>query len=78
MLKEFSNTCPNDRYTVLLTNKHKRVIVDWHNVFRNKIATGQIKGYEPAVRMPMLVCFFFKFNYIIKLSFRIVYIFIIH
>lgn len=33
---------------------HKKLILELHNQFRNKIAHGKVPGYAPAARMPVL------------------------
>lgn len=38
-----------------MTNSRKEYIVKLHNRMRNKLAMGEIKGYEPAAKMPCFV-----------------------
>lgn len=37
-----------------MTSAHKKLILDLHNIHRDKIAGGKLPGYAPAARMPVL------------------------
>lgn len=37
-----------------MTAAHKKIILNLHNQYRNKIASGRLPGYAPAARMPVL------------------------
>lgn len=50
--QEFAQDCGEDPEIVMMTSAHKKLILDLHNQFRNKIASGRLPGYAPAARMP--------------------------
>ena len=52
--QEFAQDCGEDAEFVLMTPMHKKLILDLHNQFRDRIAHGKIPGYAPAARMPAL------------------------
>jgi Cysteine-rich secretory protein family len=52
--QEFAQDCGEDAEIVLMSAMHKKLILDLHNQFRSKIATGKVPGYAPAARMPAL------------------------
>jgi len=51
---EFAQGCGDDPEIVVMTPSHKKLILDAHNHFRNKIASGKLPGFAPAARMPAL------------------------
>jgi hypothetical protein len=52
--QEFAQDCGEDAEIVLMTPVHKKMILDLHNQFRQRLATGKVPGYAPASRMPAL------------------------
>lgn len=51
---EFAQDCGEDPEFIQLSALQKRLILDLHNIHRNKIAAGKLPGYAPASRMPVL------------------------
>lgn len=51
---EFAQECGEDPEFVVLTSAHKKLILDLHNIHRDRIAGGKLPGYAPAARMPVL------------------------
>jgi hypothetical protein len=60
----FFPTCPSDRGIVELTEEDIQLILDNHNMYRNKIANGDEQGFLPAVRMATMVGFKGAFRYL--------------
>jgi hypothetical protein len=51
----FAAACPEKKHLVPMSSKLKNLLLTMHNRIRNKVALGQLQGYEPAKRMPILV-----------------------
>lgn len=47
--------CSKDAANVKMTQSLQKLILDLHNNMRNKVAKGELSGYEPATRMGYLV-----------------------
>lgn len=47
----FSPKCSSDAHVVPLNKDYQQFILHLHNECRNKIASGTVKGYQPAARM---------------------------
>uniref|UniRef100_U5EZT9 Venom allergen-1 n=1 Tax=Corethrella appendiculata TaxID=1370023 RepID=U5EZT9_9DIPT len=52
---EFGPACPADKKLINMTEELKVYILDLHNKFRARVASGQVQGFEPATKMPTLV-----------------------
>lgn len=52
---QFLSNCPPEARDVLLTSQHIDQILNLHNKFRNKIASGNEPGFNSAVRMTTMV-----------------------
>lgn len=48
--------CPSDANAVDLSDANIQQILDIHNKYRNKIAGGNLSGFNSAVKMNTLVC----------------------
>ncbi|XP_070492878.1 antigen 5 like allergen Cul n 1-like [Chironomus tepperi] len=44
-------SCTSDAENIELTDEHKKIILEEHNKLRNKIAGGELEGFEPAKKM---------------------------
>ena len=53
--KEFGSNCPENVEQVNMTEEIKALILDLHNTRRSELASGKMKGFESAVRMPSVV-----------------------
>ncbi|XP_055390108.1 antigen 5 like allergen Cul n 1-like [Condylostylus longicornis] len=51
---EFGSDCPTDATMVDMNQRRINLILDLHNIARNKIAMGEVPGFEPAENMPVL------------------------
>jgi hypothetical protein len=51
----FASSCPPDRQLVSLSKSDIQLFLKSHNKLRNKIASGQEAGFNPAVRMATMV-----------------------
>lgn len=74
----FLSSCPPDAKVVDLSYDDVDQILDLHNKYRNKIASGQEAGFQPASKMPTIVNLYFlqlktfpiKFHFFIGLESR--------
>lgn len=46
--------CPADAEVIELSDYYKRLILHHHNMYRSRIAEGNVPGYESASRMGAL------------------------
>jgi len=51
---EFAEGCGDEPEVVNFSPSNRKLILDVHNQYRNKIASGRLPGYAPAMRMPAL------------------------
>lgn len=51
----FDSNCPKNRTLIPLSEDNIELIVDLHNKYRNKIASGSDPRYQPAARMSTVV-----------------------
>lgn len=54
-LGAFLSNCPSDKRLVNLSKTEIQLIVDSHNLLRNKIASGKENRFSPAARMATMV-----------------------
>jgi hypothetical protein len=52
---DFDANCPKNRTLIPLSEDNIELIVDLHNKYRNKIASGSDPRYQPAARMSTMV-----------------------
>lgn len=52
---DFDSNCPKNRTLIPLSEDNIELIVDLHNKYRNKIASGSDPRYQPAARMSTMV-----------------------
>jgi len=52
---DWASTCSADRRLLPVSQSDKDLIIDLHNSYRNKIATGSESPYPSAVRMTSMV-----------------------
>lgn len=48
--------CPSDARAIDLSDENIQQILDIHNSYRNQIASGNLPGFNSAVKMNTLVC----------------------
>lgn len=51
----WQDTCPSTPVGLVMTGHNEELILKLHNELRNKIASGDLDGYESAGGMPELV-----------------------
>lgn len=52
---DFSTACPKERSLVPMTKELISVILQLHNEYRRKVATGKVEGYSKANQMIEMV-----------------------
>jgi Cysteine-rich secretory protein family len=52
--QKFSSNCPRDATLVRLTSAQKKMFVDQQNQLRSQVATGNLRGFNTANKMPEL------------------------
>lgn len=60
LIQSYGWNCSDDRTLARITSYQQKYIVMLHNQWRNKIALGNIDGYKPARRMPVMVRFYLR------------------
>lgn len=54
-MQEYGEACHGHGSLVEMSNSHKQLILDEHNEKRNKVAAGELIGFQPARRMATIV-----------------------
>jgi hypothetical protein len=53
--QQFGSECPSDAYIVEMTDDIKASILTAHNLRRDRVAKGEIAGFDSVSRMPTMV-----------------------